>query len=142
MSTDLLHQIRLTLTDEMAAAVRRAPDGPGFEALAHVLRRHGAVAVNTLDGFEHYVAAAEAEGTEGYPLYRWTRAVVADPEKRAKYATRFALHVRGAEVYPKAEADALEADLLPLVGGGIVSAFARHDTDPANNPQMPAEYQA
>lgn len=142
MGTDLLHQIRVTLTDDMAAAARRDLGSPGLEALAGVLRRHGAVPVNTLDGFERYVAAAEAQGTAAFPLYLWTKAVVADPAKRSKHATGFALHVGGAEIYPKAEADALEADLLPLVGGGVITRVARHDTDPAHNPQPPPQYRA
>lgn len=142
MSEELLHQIRITLAPAAAAAARHDLGSPGLEELARVLRRHGAVPVNTLDGFERYVAAAEAEGTDRFPLYRWTQAVVADPVKRAKHETGFALHVGGAEVYPKAAADALEADLRPMVGDGVVTALAHHDTDPANNPQMPPKYRA
>ena len=142
MSQDLSYQIRITLAGEMAAAARRDLGSPGLAALAGVLRRHGAVPVNTLDGFERYVAAAEAEGTDAFPLYRWTRDVVADPAKRVKHATSFALHVGGAAVYPKAVADALEAELQPLVGAGVVTSLARHDTDPGRNPQMPAQGRA
>ena len=40
------------------------------------------------------------------------------------------------------EAEALEADLLPLVGAGVITRLARHDTDPANNPQLPPWYRA
>ena len=45
----------------------------------------------------------------------------------------------GDEVYDKAKADALEADLEPLVGGDIVVSMAKHDTNPANNPQAPGQ---
>ena len=48
----------------------------------------------------------------------------------------------GAEVYPRAEADALEANLLPLVGAGAVTCLMRHDTDPANNPQIPPQHRS
>jgi hypothetical protein len=76
----------------------------------------------------------------GYPLYRWTKATIEDPAKKAKYLKSFTLYVHGREVYPKEEADALEAELRPLVGGGVVTRLAKHDTDPAHNPQPPARY--
>jgi hypothetical protein len=47
------------------------------------------------------------------------------------------LYVAGQEVYDKAEADALEAELKPLVGGPIIVKMFRYDTDPAHNPQPP-----
>ena len=34
-------------------------------------------------------------------------------------------------------ADALEAELKPLVAGPLVAELFRYDTDPANNPQPP-----
>jgi hypothetical protein len=45
--------------------------------------------------------------------------------------------VEGEEVYAKEKADALEAELKPLVGGPIVAKMFRYDTDPAHNPQPP-----
>ena len=62
------------------------------------------------------------------------------PPRRAKYQKSFTLYVDGDEVYAKDKADALEADLQPLVGGGLVTRLAKHDTNPANNPQPPARY--
>jgi hypothetical protein len=60
--------------------------------------------------------------------------------KKEKYQKSFTLYVDGDEVYAKAKADALESDLEPLVGGGLVTRLAKHDTNPANNPQPPARY--
>ena len=54
----------------------------------------------------------------------------------------FALHVSGREVYPRQVADALEAALQPLVVGGLVERLSRHDTNPANNLAVPAEYRS
>ena len=68
--------------------------------------------------------------------------MIADPTKKAKYLKSFSIHVGGAEVYAKDRADALEATLTPLVGAGTVTRLAKHDTDPANNPQMPEEYRS
>ena len=63
--------------------------------------------------------------------------MIDDPAKKAKYLKSFSIHVGGAEVYARESADALEAALTPLVGAGVVTRLAKHDTDPANNPQMP-----
>jgi hypothetical protein len=70
-------------------------------------------------------------------LYEWTKKTVDDPAKKAKYVKSFALYVRGEEVYEKDKADALEAELKPLVGGPIVAKMFKYDTDPAHNPQPP-----
>ena len=80
---------------------------------------------------------AEAKGVEKYPLYAWTKQTVDDPVKEAKYTTSFTLYVGDDEVYEKGKADALEAELEPLVGGPIVAQMFRYDTDPAHNPQPP-----
>ena len=105
-------------------------------------RPHDAALVCQYDAFAGYCAEAEERGIERYPLYTWTKAVIADPVKRAKYVKSFAIHVSGAEVYAKDAADTLEAALKPLVGDGAVTRLAKHDTDPANNPQMREKYRA
>ena len=88
------------------------------------------------------IAGRPKRTASSYPLYAWTKAVIADPAKKAKYIKSFSIHVGGAEVYAKRAADALEAELLPLVGAGVVTRLAKHDTNPANSPQMPEKYRA
>ncbi len=133
----LQYQLRVVLEDGAAREARAGNDDP---ALAAILARHGAALVCQYDAFAGYCAEAERNGIDGYPLYAWTKATIEDPAKKAKYVRSFALHVRGEEVYDGDRADALEADLRPLVGGAVVKTLARHDTDPANNPQMPERY--
>jgi hypothetical protein len=48
--------------------------------------------------------------------------------------------VDGDQVYPKEQADALEADLQGLVGSELVLRLHKYDTNPANNPQAPARF--
>ena len=134
------HQVRIHLPEELAAAARADPGAPAIRPLADVLAAHGATVVSQLDAFEAYVAEAEREGADGYPLHKWTRATLEDPAKRARHARAFAVRVSGREVYPREAADALEAALRPLVDGGLVERLSRHDTDPANNLPVPAEY--
>ncbi len=98
--------------------------------------------MSQLDAFQDYVAEAEREGSEDFPLYRWTRATINDPAKRRKHKEAFAQRVAGEEVYAMETADALEAALRPLVGSGLVERVSRHDTDPPNNLAVPAEYRS
>ena len=136
------YQLRVDLADDAAAAARAGADHPGLGVLRQVLAAHDARLVCQYDAFAGYCAEAEARGVEHYPLYAWTKAVIDDPAKKAKYLKSFSIHVGGAEVYARESADALEAALTPLVGAGVVKRLAKHDTDPANNPQMPEEYRS
>ncbi len=135
-----LYQLRVDLAEDAAAAARQGADRPGLGPLGHILAAHDAALMCQYDAFAGYCADAEARGVEHDPLYAWTKAVIADPAKKAKYIKSFTIHVGGAEVYARDKAEALEAALAPLVGAGVVTRLAKHDTDPANSPQMPEKY--
>ena len=137
MTNGLKYQLRLTLNDEFAQVARQKPADPGIAPLLAIVNRHNAILKCQYDAFADYVREAEAAGIEKYPLYDWTRRTIEDPVKKAKHSKSFALYVGGAEVYGKREADSLEAELKPLVGGPIVAQMFRYDTDPAHNPQPP-----
>jgi hypothetical protein len=138
MSSEWDYQIRIALTDAAASLAHEKPDDVSLRALTEVLARHKASIVSQYDAFAGYCAEAEAQGIEGYPLYHWTKATIDDPVKKAKYQKIFTCSVEDAEVYARDKADALEADLAPLVGAGIVEKLNKYDTNPANNPQPPA----
>lgn len=139
MSEQWQYQVRIDLGDELAEIARRNPADPALAPLPDILARHNATLKCQYDAFAGYVAEAEREGVEKYPLYAWTKATIENRAKKAKYLKSFTLYVNGDEVYSKAKADALEADLRPLVGG-LITRLAKHDTNPANNPQPPARY--
>jgi hypothetical protein len=134
------YQLRIDLPDELAEVARSNPASPALGPLSSILEKHNATKKCQFDAFADYVAEAERHGTESHPLYEWTKATIENPEKRAKYLKSFTLYVRGREVYTKEEADALEADLQPLVGGNLIARLSKHDTNPASNPQPPARY--
>lgn len=138
MSEAWQYQIRLDVVDECAEALRSHVDDPALASLAAILQRHRAKATCQYDAFAGYCAEAEREGIAGYSLYDWTKATIEDPVKKAKYLKSFTLYVDGAQVYPKPQADALEAELRPMVGGGVIARLWKYDTNPANNPQPPA----
>ncbi len=140
MSNRWQYQLRIDLGDEFAEVSRRDPDNPAIKPLADILSKHHATMKCQFDAFADYVAEAERHGSENYPLYDWTKATIENPAKKAKYLKSFTLYVEGNEVYTKYNADALESDLQPLVGGKLVIRISKHDTNPANNPQPPARY--
>jgi hypothetical protein len=142
MSEQWQYQVRIDLADEVAEVARCDPDDPTLEPLPDILRKHHASLKCQFDAFAGYVAEAERHGVERYPLYKWTKATIENPAKKAKYQKSFTLYVEGDEVYAKEKADALESDLRPWVGGGLITRLAKHDTNPANNPQPPARYRA
>ena len=140
MSDQWQYQLRIYLTDQLAEVARRDPAASALGLLPRVLEKHSATMKCQLDAFADYVADAEAHGIQGYPLYAWTKATIEDPVKRAKHLRSFALHIKGEAVYPVQEADALEADLQPVVDGTSILRISRHDTNPANNPQVPERF--
>jgi len=137
MTDGLKYQLRLTLNDEFAQVARQNPADPAIAPLLAIVNRHNALLKCQYDAFADYVREAEAAGIETYPLYDWTKKTIEDPVKKAKHSNSFALYVNGEEVYGKREADDLEAELKPLIGGPIVAQMFRYDTDPAHNPQPP-----
>jgi hypothetical protein len=140
MSEQWQYQIRIYLADECAELARSDPGNAALKPLMDILAKHGAAPKCQYDAFADYCAEAEKHGTENTPLYKWTKATIENPEKKAKYLRSFTLYVAGQEVYAKEIADALEADLQPLLGGALITRLAKHDTNPANNPQPPARY--
>lgn len=141
MSEPLLYQVRITIADEFAEMARNDQANDKLKPLTGILEKHHTLLGCQYDAFANYCAEAEKNGVEHYPLYKWTKVTIDDPEKKAKYTKAFTLYVNGDEVYAKDLADALEADLQPLVGGPIITKMAKHDTNPANNPQAPAHLQ-
>src|SRR5215469_9132566 len=138
MTTQWLYQVRFDLLDAVVAErARRNLAEPTLAPLAKVLAKYRAAMKSQYDAFAEYVAAAEQEGVDKYPLYAWTKATIENPAKREKYQKSFTLYVDGQEVYAEAIADALERDLQPFAARGLITRLSKYDTNPANNPQPP-----
>jgi hypothetical protein len=138
MSGNWEYQIRIYLTDEAAKLARSGQQDPALGPLSRILKKHDTTMKSQYDAFADYVAKAEKNGTGNYPLYKWTKVTIENSEKKEKYLKAFTLYANGNEVYAKVIAEALERDLSPLVGGGLITKLSKHDTNPANNPQPPA----
>jgi hypothetical protein len=138
MTSQWQYQVRFDLKDTgKAESIRREQLDPALAPLLKVLAEHRAVPKCQFDAFAEYVAAAEEQGVENYPLYQWTKATIENPAKKEKYLKSFTLYVDGQEVYTKEIADALEADLQSLAKSGLIARISKYDTNPANNPQPP-----
>jgi hypothetical protein len=140
MSNQWRYQLRIYLRDELAEIARGDPANPALGPLPTILAMHNATMKCQFDAFADYIAEAERQGIGGYPLYEWTKATIEDPVKKAKYTNSFSLYIGGAEVYTKEQADALDSDLHPLLSANLITRMSKHDTNPANNPQVPAQY--
>ena len=138
MTAQWQYQVRFDLNDSAAAeSIRKELPDPALARLLEVLAEHRAVPKCQFDDFAEYVAAAEEQEVENYPLYRWTKATIENPAKKEKYLRSFTVYVDDREVYAKEIADALEADLQPLAASGLITRISKYDTNPANNPQSP-----
>jgi hypothetical protein len=128
------------LSDEMSETARRDGRAEAIKPIVDVLAKHDATMKCQFDAFAEYVLEAEKHGTEDHPLYEWTKETIEDPEKKKKHLAAFAIHVQGNAIYDKDIADALEAELQPLVGSALITRISKHDSNPANNPQLPARF--
>jgi len=131
------YQVRIRLAPEYADLARRDPANEKLASINALLIQHDAQLQCQYDAFADYVAHAERDGIEHYPLYRWTRETIENPAKKAKYLQAFTLYVNGDEVYDKPLADALEAGLRALASDAITD-IRTFDTNPAHNPQPPS----
>jgi hypothetical protein len=138
MTSQWQYQVRFDLTDSaLAESLRGERSAPVLAPLVETLSKHRAAAKSQFDAFADYVAEAEANGIDKYPLHAWTKSTIENPAKKEKYLKSFTIYVEGHEVYPKAAADALEADLQALADSGLITRLSKYDTNPANNPQPP-----
>ena len=95
MDAEWRHQLRVYLPDEPADVARTDPESQALRPLMDILKEHRATLVSQLDAFQDYVAEAEREGPENFPLYGWTKATLEDPAKHLKHKKAFALRVSG-----------------------------------------------
>jgi hypothetical protein len=132
------YQVRFDVSDSTTAeSIRRNISNTVLAPLFDIFTNHRAAPKCQFDAFAEYVAAAEQRGVENYPLYQWTKTTIEDPAKKEKYLKSFTLYVDDREVYARAIADALEADLQPFATSGLIKRISKYDTNPANNPQPP-----
>jgi hypothetical protein len=137
VDSTLQFQLRLSVSPELAHALRTDASGAAHAGLREILHRHNATVKCQYDAFADYVSEAERLGTENYPLYQWTRDTIENPEKKAKYLRSFTVYVNGEQIYDKNVADVMETELSELPGESGIERVSKFDTNPANSPQPP-----
>ena len=140
MTKQWKYQIRILLSEKRAKVARKDPIDASLTSLNKILSKHQACLKCQYDAFSEYCALAEESGETNQPLYRWTKATLADPKKVKKFMQSFSCYVEGDEIYEKHKADALEIDLAPLVNNGLIESLKKHDSNPLNNPQPPSKF--
>lgn len=133
------YQVRVNLMDAFAVVARRNPADASLQPLNDILAKYNAVIKNQFDAFADYCRQAEATGQTDGDLYLWTKQIVDNPAKQTQYASRFTVYADGGkEVYARAIADGLEADLQALMGT-MLTKINKFDSNPARNPQPPGQ---
>lgn len=159
MSTEWKRQVRLSLSKEFAQAVQERMDHPvsslmldgarqyflmkpaASRTLMDVLDKHNVVIKNQFEAFSDFCKEAEENGETDTTLYKWTKDVIEKPGKKEHYSTRYTVYTNeGGQIYDEAVANAIEADLQPLVEDGFIVKIDNISADPAKNPQAPAKF--
>ena len=96
--------------------------------------------VCTLDAFCDYCKEVEESGEDKGPLYKWTKDVINNPEKKIKHSKSFAFYKGNEQIYEKVLADALYLDLIELQKKNIIEDVKLYDNNLNNNPQPPKKY--
>ena len=139
---ELKYQLRIQMPDAFAHSARSGTVVAELQPLWDVLEKHDAQLVCQFDAFAGFCERLERSGEIENAMYKWTKATIDDPDKKAKYVKIFTIYVAGEEVYDAAAADSLERDMQQFVGGTVIETMSRYDTNPANNPQPPEKYRS
>ena len=71
MNEEWQYQVRINLNEERAEIARRNANDASLAPLGDILAKHDATLKSQYDAFAEYCEAAEAEGIDQYPLYKW-----------------------------------------------------------------------
>ena len=134
--TDWLYQIRIVVTSALSTDLRSLSTSTAAQEVTEIAKKYDMRAVCTYDAFKAYCEEAEGNGLEGYSLYNWTKATLADPDKREKHQKSFAFYRDNDQIYPKDVAETLYQDLRALNSSEILDVKIV-DSNPENNPQPP-----
>ena len=134
-----LCQLRIKTDQTLSEDLRGASESETAREVLSALVGFDARLACVFDEFCGYCAEAERNGIENYPLYHWTKSVIDDPNKQEKHQRSFTIYMGAEGVYPVTAAQDLIAALEDIAKGKDIHV-QMVDTDPAKNPQPPAEF--
>lgn len=135
----IFYQLRVDVNKLFAQSIREKGVTTKHPKLHKILKKHNAIMVCQYDAFKNFVNECEKNEDTNFPLYKWTKDVIQQKEKKEKYKKSFTIYVDNEQLYKKDEADLLEKDLNSICCPNLVKIH-RYDSNPANNPQPPKKY--
>ena len=136
---ELLYQIRLDVSEDIAQEVRNKNYNKLNEKIASILLKVKGELICQFDAFNSFVLECEKENNTNNPLYKWTKDTIKNNVKKKKYLKSFTIYVNGEQLYEKKCADYLEYEIKKLKEKKILKVY-KYNSDPKNNPQPPKKY--
>tara|TARA_A100001015_G_C14450660_1_gene503995 strand:+ start:120 stop:539 length:420 start_codon:yes stop_codon:yes gene_type:complete len=137
--SELLYQVRLDVTEDIAQEVRNKNYHKLSEYINAILRKVDAELICQFDAFNNFVIECEKENNTNNALYKWTKDTIENSFKKKKYLKSFTVYVNGEQLYEKKTADYLESEIKKLNEKRILK-ISKYNSDPKNNPQPPKKY--
>ena len=136
---ELLYQIRLDVSEDIAQEVRNKNYNKLNEKIASILLKVNGDLICQFDAFNNFVLESEKENNINNALYKWTKDTIKNNVKKKKYLKSFTIYVNGEQLYEKKYADYLEYEIKKLKEKKILKVY-KYNSDPKNNPQPPKKY--
>ena len=137
--SELLYQVRLDVTEDIAQEVRNKNYYKLNEYIDAILLKVDAELVCQYDAFNNFLLECEKENNTNNALYKWTKDTIENSLKKKKYLKSFTVYVNGEQLYEKKTADYLESEIKKLNEKKILK-INKYNSDPKNNPQPPKKY--
>ena len=137
--SELLYQIRLDITENIAQEVRNKNYNKLNDDIGSILLKVNGELICQFDAFSNFVLECEKDNNTNNALYKWTKDTIEDDEKKKKYLKSFTIYVKGGQLYDKKTADYLESEIKKLNEKKILK-INKYNSDPKNNPQPPKKY--
>ena len=137
--SELLYQVRLDVTEDIAQEVRNKNYYKLNEYIDAILHKVDAELICQFDAFNNFVIECEKENNTNNALYKWTKDTIENSLKKKKYLKSFTVYVNGEQLYEKKTADYLESEIKKLNEKRILK-ISKYNSDPKNNPQPPKKY--
>ena len=137
--SELLYQVRLDLTEDIAQEVRNKNYYKLNKKIDAILLKVDAELICQFDAFNNFVIECEKENNTNNALYKWTKDTIENNVKKKKYLKSFTVYVNRSQLYEKKTADYLESEIKKLNEKRILK-ISKYNSDPKNNPQPPKKY--
>ena len=137
--SELLYQVRLDVTEDIAQEVRNKNYYKLNEYIDAILLKVDAELICQFDAFNNFLIECEKENNTNNALYKWTKDTIENSLKKKKYLKSFTVYVNGSQLYEKKTADYLESEIKKLNEKRILK-ISKYNSDPKNNPQPPKKY--